>query len=96
MNPPPQHQDHRTLHIAEFASIYIFAKQEWCQRGRVYKYTYYFSKLSDTEARILHENLGSSRHTMGKEIPIVDRGGHSLGQGFRVKNPPRSRGGFNL
>ena len=29
-----------------------------------------------------HESLGSSRHTIGKEMPIVDRGGHTLGQGF--------------
>jgi len=24
---------------------------------------------------------------MGKEMPIVDRGGHTLGYGFGVKNP---------
>ena len=78
-NPPPQHQECRTLQIAEFASIAVFTKQEWCQRGRAYKYTYYFSKLTDIGTRMPHESLGSSRHTMGKEMPIVDRGGHTLG-----------------
>jgi len=28
---------------------------------------------------------------MGKEMPIVDRGGHTLGYGFEVKNPGPSK-----